>query len=89
MKLMIKVDTAKDDPEELTALIKHVFTKNNPVVQTQLNNDKNNDKEPIKKYYCNNPECKKEITKDIVAYCLNNKDRFNGKVYCIECQKGK
>jgi len=87
MKVMIKVDTELDNAEELTALINHLFTKNNPVVQTQLNNDK----ETIKKYYCNNPECKKEIEKSVVAFCLHpdNKDRFNGKVYCRECQEGK
>ncbi|GAI47501.1 unnamed protein product, partial [marine sediment metagenome] len=41
-----------------------------------------------RKYFCNNPKCKKEIAKDVVAYCLHkdNKDCFNGKVYCRECQ---
>lgn len=80
MKLVIKVDTEKDNPEELTALINHLFTKNTT-----------NDKE--RKYFCNNSECKKEITKKEVAYCLfkdeEGKSRFNGKVYCIECQEGK
>jgi len=41
-----------------------------------------------RKYYCNNPECKKEIDKAVVGFCLNNKDRFKGKVYCRECQEG-
>lgn len=44
--------------------------------------------EQEKKYYCNNPECKKEIEKAVVGFCLNNKDRFGGKVYCRECQEG-
>ena len=91
MKLMIKVDTEKDNPEELTALIKHLFTKNNPVVQTQLTNDKKDADGKERKYFCNNPECKKEIEKSVVAFCLHpdNKDRFKGKVYCRECQEGK
>ena len=39
-------------------------------------------------YHCNNPQCKKEIAKDVVAYCLHedNKPQFKGKVYCRECQ---
>ena len=46
------------------------------------------EKKPTK-YLCNNPTCKKEITKDVVAYCLHeeNKSRFGGKVFCRDCQK--
>lgn len=57
------------------------FNKNNPDQKTLQKNT-------TKKYYCNNKECKKEITKDVVAFCLHedNKSRFNGKVYCRECQ---
>ena len=42
-----------------------------------------------KRYFCNNPECKKEITKSEVAYCLHeeNKQRFKGRVYCLKCQE--
>jgi len=41
-----------------------------------------------RKYHCNNPDCKKEITKSEVAFCLHeeNKPRFKGKVYCRDCQ---
>lgn len=54
--------------------------------QSQLPQDKQE-----KKYYCNNPDCKKEIEKSVVAYCLHsdNKDRFKGKVLCRECQEGR
>lgn len=44
-----------------------------------------------RKYYCNNPQCKKEITKDVVAFCLFKDEwgetPFKGKVYCRECQE--
>lgn len=87
MKVMIRADTELDNPEELIALIKHLFTTNNPE-QKKLPNEQQEEK---KKYFCNNPDCKKEITKDIVAYCLHpeNKDRFKGKVFCRECQEEK
>ena len=39
------------------------------------------------KRYCNNPDCKKEVNNAIIRYCLADKDRFGGKVYCIDCQK--
>jgi hypothetical protein len=50
--------------------------------------DENQKTLPVKKYFCNNPNCKKEITKSEVAYCLHeeNKPRFKGKVYCRDCQ---
>ena len=91
MKVMLRADTEKDNPEELISLIKHIFTNNTPIGQTQLTNNKNKDTNDttVKKYFCNNPECKKEIAKAVVAYCLHdeNKARFNGKVYCIKCQE--
>ena len=95
MKVMLRVDTEKDSPERLIALIEDIFlTKNNDnncPSQSTLTNNKQNTESKERKYFCNNPDCKKEITKDIVAYCLHtdNKDRFKGKVYCRECQEGK
>lgn len=46
-------------------------------------------KEDNRKYFCNNPDCKKEIDKTVVAWCLHpsRKDRFDGKVYCKDCQE--
>lgn len=94
MKVMIPVDTEKNNQDEIIALVEYLFTKSDSVVQTQLTNDKqniNNSNGKDRKYFCNNPGCKKEITKDIVAYCLHkdNKDRFKGKVYCRSCQEGR
>ena len=47
-----------------------------------------NDKDTYRKYHCNNPSCKKEISKSVVAFCLHpeNKTRFKGNVYCRDCQ---
>jgi len=89
MKLMLRVDTEKDNPETLIHVIEDVFENSN------TSNSKNNtqstltDNNTPKKYFCNNPKCKKEITKAVVAYCLHpeNKERFKGKVYCIKCQE--
>ena len=49
----------------------------------------NEGKESVRKYFCNNPSCKKEISKSEVAFCLHpeNKDRFGGKVFCLKCQE--
>lgn len=64
--------------------------------QSELPNKQQQDKEnnsggKDRKYRCNNPECKKEITKDVVAWCLfkdvEGRTRFDGKVYCRECQE--
>ena len=42
---------------------------------------------PVRKYYCNNPLCGKEVDKSVVAFCLRDKDRYGGEVYCLDCQK--
>ena len=88
---MIRADTEKDNPEELILLIKTIFKYNNNPGQQTLP-EKNTDNNPVKKFFCNNPTCKKEITKKEVAYCLfkdetTGQTRFNGKVYCRECQE--
>ena len=84
---MLRVDTEKDKPEELIRLIENIYTTDNNTSQSTLTNNK--PKENTKKYSCNNPTCKKEIPKEVVAFCLHNdnKDRFKGKVYCRDCQK--
>ena len=91
MKLMLRVDTEKDNPETLMALIEDMFTtkNNNNTSQNTLTNNKTEGKES--KYSCNNPNCKKEIDKSVVAFCLHsdNKDHFKGKVYCRDCQEGR
>ena len=96
MKVMLRVDTEKDSPERLIALIEDIFlTKNNdnncPSQSTLTNNNTPDKENKERKYYCNNPGCKKEIDKSVVAFCLHtdNKDRFKGKVYCRECQEGR
>lgn len=60
--------------------IKHIQNMN-------LDKKENNENNEAKKYYCNNKECKKEITKAEVSYCLSRDDKFNGRVYCKECQQ--
>ena len=89
--ILLRVDTEQDNPEEIILLIKTIFKNNNTPVNTQSTLTNNNKDPPVKKYFCNNPECKKEITKKEVAYCLHpeNKERFKGKVYCIKCQEAQ
>lgn len=94
MKVNIRVDTSKDDKDEIIRLINYLYAdvKDDSVSQMKLGD--NNSKESIskdRKYFCNNPDCKKEITKTVVAFCLHpdNKDRFGGKVFCRVCQEGK
>ena len=89
MKLNINLDTDKNNKDQIISLVDYIFTtygcKEN-VSQMKLNDDK----PVVRKYYCNNPGCKKEITKDVVRFCLKpeNKDRFGGKVFCLKCQGG-
>ncbi len=30
--------------------------------------------------------CKSHVTDAVIDYCVNQKNRFNGKIYCIKCQ---
>ncbi|MDY0227073.1 MAG: nuclease-related domain-containing protein [Desulfomicrobium apsheronum] len=39
-----------------------------------------------KKYYCF--KCRKAIPDNVARFCWNNKERFGGKAFCYECQKG-
>lgn len=92
------VNPDEDDPEKVASVI-YFWTSQkidsiNPEQKklSKQQEDKTVDKGD-KKYFCNNLQCKKEITKDIVAWCLfkdeEGRTRFDGKVYCRECQEGK
>ena len=81
--MKITIDTKVDTKDEVLSIINVAYdNKLNNEGQQKLNQPSE------KKYYCNNLECKAEITKDVVAYCLHEdqKPRFNGKVYCRDCQ---
>lgn len=82
--MKITIDNKVDTKDEVISVI-------NVAYDNKLNNNEGQQKlnpPSEKKYYCNNLECKKEITKDVVAYCLHEdqKPRFKGKVYCRDCQ---
>ncbi len=82
--MKIIIDTKVDTKDEVLSIINVAYdAKSNDKEGQQKLNPPNE-----RKYHCNNPECKKEIKKDVVAFCLHedNKARFNGKVYCLECQ---
>jgi len=85
MKLTITFDPKNDSKESVINQVSMNYQNNNTPGQQTLP-PKTNTTE--RKYYCNNPQCKKEITKDVVAFCLHedNAARFKGKVYCRECQ---
>ncbi len=36
-------------------------------------------------YFC--ATCKKSISKKVAVFCFQNKGRFSGKAYCLDCQK--
>ena len=85
------IKNLKNQLDAILDVIKdYTKTDNSNINQTkeQSKLDNNTINTP-KKYHCNNPQCKKEITKDVVAFCLHedNKQRFNGKVYCRDCQQ--
>ena len=90
MRFIINPD--EDDAAKVAAVIEFwtgYNKKQNDKNQSTLTN--NNTEKPAKKYFCNNPQCKKEIPKEVVAFCLfkdeYGRSRFNGKVYCKDCQK--
>jgi len=91
MKVNIRINTDVDEQEEIINLVKYLFNNSNHKDQKKLPSDNKESNNKDRKYFCNNSDCKKEITKDVVAFCLhlNNKDRFKGKVFCRECQEGK
>lgn len=87
MKIIITFDPKNDSKETVINQVNMNYA-NDPGQQTLPPTPKTNTPTE-RKYYCNNKDCKKEITKDVVAFCLHedNKPRFNGKVYCRECQE--
>ena len=88
MKLNICIDTENDEPDIIINLVNYLFSNKNNISQMKLDSDK--EVKP-RKYFCNNKNCGKEITKEVVAFCLHkdNKDRFGGKVFCRDCQEGR
>ena len=95
----VVIDLKAVDPDKsLRTIINELLCRDKSVDQQKLptedktvmkkdNNNSTGDNK-VRKYFCNNSSCKREITKDIVAFCLHldNKDRFGGKVYCRDCQ---
>ena len=87
-----KIVISSNNPEKLKKMIDYwdKINNNDQTGQSTLTNNKpNTNKDKERKYFCNNPTCKKEIDKAVVAFCLHsdNKDRFKNKVYCRECQE--
>lgn len=88
MRVNIHVDTSECNRLEVIDLVNYIFDeygKKDDSSKMKLDGS-NGDR----KYFCNNISCKREITKDVVAFCLKpeNKKRFDGKVYCLKCQGG-
>jgi len=90
MKVAIKIEF--DDSENLQPILDIAEILNNNKTNINTTNEGQQqitNPSPPRKYHCNNPNCKKEITKDVVAFCLQeeNKSVFGGKVFCRECQE--
>ena len=87
MKIMF--NTHEDTEEDVRKIVDFWYGRNHEQGQQKLVPDESKEEleeKQERKYYCNNKKCKKEITKANVAYCLNNKDLFGGKVFCEDCQ---
>jgi len=91
MKVNIRINTDVDEQEDIINLVKYLFNNSNHKDQKKLPSDNKESGNKDRKYFCNNPVCKKEISKTVVAFCLHsdNKDRFGGKVFCRGCQEDK
>lgn len=92
----IVLDLKDIDPDKtLRTIINELLCRNKTADQQKLPTDDKQEEKTVdnknRKYFCNNPDCKKEIDKSVVAFCLHkdNKDRFKGKVYCRDCQENK
>jgi len=85
--MKVIIDTKEDTMENVFETLRFIYTNNKKDTNQTKILEPNNTTD--RKYYCNNPQCKKEITKDVVAFCLHedNRPRFGGKVYCRECQQ--
>jgi len=87
-----KIIFTSNNTEKLKKILDYWNTLKNDNTTTNQSTLKNNNT-TSKKYFCNNPECKKEITKEVVAYCLfkdnNGHQKYGGKVYCRDCQEAQ
>lgn len=85
------VDPSKTLREILDEKLQHDNNDSQQKLPQDKDNNINNKESSVRKYFCNNTSCKKEITKDVVAFCLfkdeYGRTRFNGKVYCKVCQE--
>lgn len=41
--------------------------------------------QPVSRLFCTS--CKRSVTPNVANYCWSNKARFQGRVYCFNCQK--
>jgi hypothetical protein len=55
-------------------------------IQTVIDRSNGTGEQGEKKYYCF--KCRKAIPDNVARFCWNNKERFGGKAFCYECQKG-
>lgn len=55
-------------------------------IQTVIDRSNGAEGQGEKKYYCF--KCRKAIPDNVARFCWNNKERFGGKAFCYECQKG-
>ena len=55
-------------------------------IQTVIDRSNGTEEQGEKKYYCF--KCRKAIPDNVARFCWNNKERFGGKAFCYECQKG-
>jgi len=55
-------------------------------IQTVIDRSNGNVEQGEKKYYCF--KCRKAIPDNVARFCWNNKERFGGKAFCYECQRG-
>ncbi|MBI2999763.1 MAG: NERD domain-containing protein [Deltaproteobacteria bacterium] len=88
---MSSTDTLKAVATRLAALHKPMkidyrkrFGIEDAAVTNQIS-PRSSDVEKQKGFHCS--KCKKMITERIVKFCWDNRRRFGGKAYCLECQK--
>lgn len=57
----------------------------NDIPTTKKSVQQRPDPELSKSYHCS--KCKTTINKKAAVFCWDNKQRFGGKAYCLDCQK--
>jgi len=55
-------------------------------IQTVIDRSNGKEEQMEKKYYCF--KCRQAIPDNVARFCWNNKERFGGKAFCYDCQKG-